>query len=220
MDSMKFSLCPACSACPEDGSTGPYECITGKFYGELDPKDPANAGIVDLDKAPKNAAGRVEYAADLDILKPVEMAKGNGTLLYDVNNRGNKVILRQFNSAAPTNDPTSAEHGGNGFLMRQGFTLVWSGWIPGLPNAGGALRIDVPAAPGLEQVVWDEFLFNTRGAMRARAPPFTNDRRVHSCMALPPLELRRAQDQRRQLLDVRVLRDLVIRGGPRDLGAV
>jgi Alpha/beta hydrolase domain len=150
------------------GSTGAYERITGKFHGELDPKDPANAGIVDLDKAPKNAAGRVEYAADFDILKPVDMAKGNGTLFYDVNNRGNKVILLQFNSAAPANDPTSAEHGGNGFLMRQGFTLVWSGWIPGLSNAGGALRIDVPAAPGLEQVVWDEFLFNTRGEMGAK----------------------------------------------------
>ncbi len=48
------------------GSTGAYERITGRFYGELDPKDPANAGIVDLDKASKNAAGRVEYAADLD----------------------------------------------------------------------------------------------------------------------------------------------------------
>lgn len=150
------------------GSTGSYERITGKFYGELDPKDAANAGVVDLDKAPRNAAGRVEYSADLDILKPLHMAKGNGTLFYDVNNRGNKRTLHQFNSAVANNDPSTAEHGGNGFLMRQGYTLVWSGWIPNQPVGGGALLIDVPAAPGLEQVVWDEFLFNTRGEMTAK----------------------------------------------------
>ena len=150
------------------GNTGAYERITGRFYGELDPKEPANAGIVDLDLAPKNAAGRVEYSADLDILRPADMAKGNGTLFYDVNNRGNKRTLHQFNSAVANNDPTTAEHGGNGFLMREGYTLVWSGLIPNNPSANNALQISVPSAPGLEQVVWDEFMFNTRGELAGK----------------------------------------------------
>src|ERR1700756_2466740 len=78
------------------GTVGAYEKVVGRFHGELDPAHPLNAIIVDLDKAPRNAAGRVEYASDFFILRPVDLAKGNGALLYDVNNRGNKRALIQF----------------------------------------------------------------------------------------------------------------------------
>jgi hypothetical protein len=163
------------------GAVGAYERIVGRFFGELDPGQALNAGIVDLDKAPRSARGQVEYSSDFDILKPVDLAKGNGALLYDVNNRGNKRALIQFNSAPAGNDPTTSVAAGNGFLMRYGFTVVWSGWIPGLPAAGNALRIDVPTAatPGgaIEQTVWDELLFNVEGAMQGRLsfPATTTD---------------------------------------------
>ena len=147
------------------GDTGAYEKIVGRFHGELDPTAKLNAEIVDLDKAPRNAKGMVEYTSDFFILKPADMAKGNGALLYDVNNRGNKRALIQFNSAASVNDPTSAEDAGNGFLMRNGFTVVWSGWLSDLPAANNALRLQVPQATAgqhIEHTVWDEFLFNNK----------------------------------------------------------
>ena len=154
------------------GSVGAYQKVVGRFHGELDPAQPLNAAIVDLDKAPRNARGNVEYASDFYILKPVDLAKGNGALLYDVNNRGNKRALIQFNSAPASNDPMTAEQAGNGFLMREGFSLVWSGWIPGLPDANNALRIEVPTAATatgpIEQTVWDEFLFNDTTTAQAR----------------------------------------------------
>jgi hypothetical protein len=150
------------------GTAGAYEKLVGRFYGELDPAHALNAGIVDIDKAPRNARGRVEYSADFYILKPVDMTRGNGALFYDVNNRGNKRALLQFNSAAFTNDPATPEHVGTGFLMRQGFTVVWSGWIPGLPAADNLLRIEVPNAAGLTETVWDEFLFNNKTTPQAR----------------------------------------------------
>jgi Alpha/beta hydrolase domain len=154
------------------GSVGAYERIVGRFYGELDPGHALNAEIVDLDRAPRNARGKVEYSSDFEILKPVDLAKGNGALLYDVNNRGNKRALIQFNNAPASNNPTALEHAGNGFLMRYGFTVVWSGWIPGLPATNNALRIDVPTATTadgpIEQVIWDEFLFNVDGVMQGR----------------------------------------------------
>jgi hypothetical protein len=150
------------------GGTGAYERIVGRFYGELDPADKLNAEIVDLDKAPRNPRGWVEYSSDFFILKPVDMAKGNGALLYDVNNRGNKRALLQFNDAPPRNDPRTAEDAGNGFLMRHGFTVVWSGWLPDLPNINSNLRIQVPAAAGLTGRVWDEFLFNDAVTMQAK----------------------------------------------------
>jgi hypothetical protein len=150
------------------GDTGAYERIVGRFYGELDPKDKLNAEIVDLDKAPRNARGRVEYSSDFFLLKPVDMAKGNGALLYDVNNRGNKRALIQFNDAPSRNDPRTAEDAGNGFLMRNGFTVVWSGWIPDLPNTNNNLRITVPVAAGVTGRVWDEFLFNNNTTMQGK----------------------------------------------------
>ena len=151
------------------GNTGAYERLTGKFHGELDPAHASNAGITDIERAPRNARGRVEYSGDLDILKPVDLSRGNGTLLYDVNNRGNKTVLAVFNSSATReNDPTTEAHGGNGFLMRNGFTVVWSGWISGIAPAPNVLRLEVPSAPGLEQTTWDEILFNVRGQQSAR----------------------------------------------------
>src|SRR5688572_16678945 len=174
-------------------SAGAYERIVGRFYGELDPAHDLNAGIVDLDKAPRNARGKVAYSSDFEILKPVDLGKGNGALLYDVNNRGNKRALIQFNNAPATNDPTTPDHAGNGFLMRHGYTVVWSGWIPGLPAANNALRIEVPtAAPAggrIEQVVWDEFLFNVDGSTQARLtfPATSTDTGRPPCWCAPAM---------------------------------
>src|SRR5258708_26997482 len=59
------------------GNVGAYEKVLGRFHGELDPKSPLNAAIVDLDKAPRNARGMVEYPAHFYILKPVDDTHGN-----------------------------------------------------------------------------------------------------------------------------------------------
>ena len=72
------------------GSTGAYEKLTGTIEFALDPADPHNAGIADLDLAPRRADGRVHFSADLYVLRPVDPAKGNGTLLFEISNRGGK----------------------------------------------------------------------------------------------------------------------------------
>jgi hypothetical protein len=118
------------------GTTGAYQRISGKVYFELDPNAAANALIVDLSKAPVNAGGRVEFWGDLIILAPVDLSKSNGTLLYDVNNRGNKTALGFFNSGDP----------GDGFLMEHGFTVVWSGWDGELLPNPDKLRLSPPIA--------------------------------------------------------------------------
>jgi hypothetical protein len=150
------------------GEVGAYTRIQGRFYGELDPNRPANQTIVDLGRAPRNERGRVEYSADFDILTPADKTKSNGTLFYDVNNRGNKRLIHLLNDVPANNALNNPEHAGDGFLMRYGFTIVWSGWIPGLPKSAHVLRLDVPNASGIEQPVWDEFLFNTANVMEAR----------------------------------------------------
>lgn len=127
------------------GSTGPYERIIGRVHFAVDPNLRQNAEVVDLSLAPRNSRGEVEFWADLFILAPIDPAKGNGALLYDVNNRGNKLALGSFNSAGG-NNPSTREHAGDGFLMRHGYTIVWSGWDGELLPGGDRLRLMAPVA--------------------------------------------------------------------------
>jgi len=72
------------------GSVGQYEQLDGTASGEIDPRDPLNAVIQDIDLAPRNSRGTVEYSMDISIVKPIDTSHGNHTILYDVVNRGNK----------------------------------------------------------------------------------------------------------------------------------
>ena len=150
------------------GATGPYVRVIGRFHGELDPTHPGNRGIVDIRLAPKNERGNVEYSADFEVLRPADPLKGNSTLLYDVNNRGNKRVIHLLNDVPASNALDTPETAGDGFLMRHGFTLAWSGWIPGMPRAPYVLGLEVPGAKDVEGPLWDEFLFNDGKQASAR----------------------------------------------------
>ncbi|MBV8684172.1 MAG: hypothetical protein JO111_14945, partial [Caulobacteraceae bacterium] len=109
------------------GDVGPYEKIRGVAHFRLDPNDPANARIVDLKRAPRDAQGKVEFVSEFVMLRPVKAQPS--TLIYDVNNRGGIAILGQVDGASPAhNDPTTVADAGDGFLMRHGFTLLFSAW--------------------------------------------------------------------------------------------
>lgn len=129
------------------GNAGAYEKLDGRAYGELDPDDELNRGIVYIDKAPRNAAGRVEYSMDISIIKPVDMTRGNRTILYDVTNRGSR---RAFNSlhvgGDSGNNPTTAKDAGDGFLMNAGYTLVINGWQGDIIPGGDRLAGQFPVA--------------------------------------------------------------------------
>ena len=107
------------------GTVGTYEKIFARAYGEVDPSDRRNSLITDIDLAPRNSSGMVEYSADVHIMKPVDMSKGNQRIFYDVVNRGNKGH-GAFNEVGG-NNPTTAEDAGTGLLMRRGYTLVFLG---------------------------------------------------------------------------------------------
>jgi Alpha/beta hydrolase domain len=130
------------------GAVGAYEKVVGRAFGEVDPSDPHNALIVDIAHAPKNARGMVEYDMDFMILKPVDLAKGNHRLWFEVNNRGNLGAFQQYNDArvADGNNPTSADDAGNGFIMRQGYTFATAGWDASAPSSDGRFTIRVPVA--------------------------------------------------------------------------
>jgi hypothetical protein len=146
----------------EFGAAGPYERLHGTVFGELDPTHPLNAGIVNLDRAARNTQGNVEYRSDFRILKPVELDRGNLCLVYDVPNRGNQPIMPRLNGAPDGGHP---QHAGNGFLMRRGFTVVWSGWQGDVPPGNDRLTARFPVIPGITGMVREEFIAENTGLL-------------------------------------------------------
>jgi hypothetical protein len=117
---------------------GGYEQIVGRLHFAVDPKNPRNAVIVDLDKAPKNAAGLVEFVADFSLQRPT--SGGNGAALIDVVNRGGATALR-FNRSTRPGDPAD-----DGLLRKMGVAVMAVGWEFDVPVRNGAIRIEVPVA--------------------------------------------------------------------------
>ena len=122
------------------GDAGPFERLDGTVHMEVDPDDPLNAVIVNLDRAPRNERGLVELSAPFFIVKPVDMARGNGKLLYGINNRGNAIELgfHTFPSTGPDAD--------DGLFFRLGYTLVDAGWAGDVVTTATRLGANLPVA--------------------------------------------------------------------------
>ncbi len=130
------------------GAAGAYEHVFARAAGELDPADPHNAIIQDLDLAPRDAHGLVHYETEVEFLRPADPARTNHVLLFEVNNRGNKVAIAAFNAGVPPSVPdrNALTTPGDGWLMEQGYTLVWCGWeMDALPGWNRILMPEIVA---------------------------------------------------------------------------
>lgn len=128
------------------GEVGPYERFDGTIQFAVDPADAANRAIVDLDKAARDAEGRVRFWADFCLLQPANPLRGNRRLLFEVLNRGRKLVPRHFNRADPQPVPTEAIYPGDGFLMRHGWTIAWCGWQWDIVRNAALMGLEAPTA--------------------------------------------------------------------------
>jgi hypothetical protein len=143
------------------GAVGTYDRILARATIAVAADDPHNTIIVDLDRAPRNARGEVEATTDVEILRPTVAANGNRTLFYDVLNRGSKLGLALFNDIpAVTNDLRKASDAGNGFLMRNGYTVVWSGWQGDVAPGAGRMTFSPPIVSGVSGLAREDFIFD------------------------------------------------------------
>jgi len=128
--------------------TGEFERIIARAHGSLDPSDRANSMIQDIDLAPRNAQGRVEYVTDVEIVRPRDAARSNGVLLFNITNRGNKGALALFNAdIAPNIARVNAlQDAGDGFLQRTGTTMIWFGWQGDVQSGNGRMLLNLPVA--------------------------------------------------------------------------
>ena len=127
------------------GDVGAYELLEGTAHFAVDPQNSRNQGITDLDLAPRNGQGKVEFSADFAMLQPVNTDRGNRRILFDVVNRGRKTAL-SMNSVGAATDPTAPLESGNGYLMRRGYTVVWGGWQADVPPTPGLIGLQGPEA--------------------------------------------------------------------------
>jgi hypothetical protein len=144
------------------GDVGPYVKVTARATIAIDPADPRNALIADIDKAPRNAQGRVEAVADVVLLRPADPARGNGTLLVDIPNRGTKLAPQLFDDVGQP-AASSAEKAGDagiGFLYGQGYITAWIGWQADIPSRPNQLALAAPVLRGVTGAVRDEFIFD------------------------------------------------------------
>jgi hypothetical protein len=149
---------------------GAYECLNASAFCDLDPTHPLNQAIVNLAHAPRDAGGCVAYRVDVCLIKPINLARGNGWLLYELPNRGTKRAIQRINNAPPSNRPASRADVGNGFLMRRGFTLAWSGWQGELARDPGRMLCDLPIATDggrpITGTAREEFILDAAGVVR------------------------------------------------------
>jgi hypothetical protein len=127
------------------GDTGAYERLRGRAHYAIDPNEPGLPYICDLDLAPRNAERMVEFSGTLDIIKPVDLSRGNRRVLYEFSNRGNRGAITSLNYGRGA-DMMSPDYAGDGFLMRHGYTVIWSGWQGDLIDRGTNVVADLPFA--------------------------------------------------------------------------
>ncbi|HLQ23707.1 MAG TPA: hypothetical protein VK132_10900, partial [Gemmatimonadales bacterium] len=133
------------------GDTGAYEELKGRLHFTIDPLHPSNTRITDVERAPRDQAGRVTFSSEVSLLVPVDRSRCRGGVLLDVVNRGNTIAVPNFNRATrpvfgPNSDPNPPIDTGDGFLMRRGFVVLSSAWQGDLPDLPGLLRLHGPDA--------------------------------------------------------------------------
>jgi hypothetical protein len=127
------------------GAVGPFERLLGRAHYAIDPSSVGLPYICDFDLAPRNPEGLVEFSGTLDIVKPVELGRGNRRVLYEFSNRGNRSAITGFNYGRGA-DMSVPAYAGDGFLMRQGYTVIWSGWQGDLIDRGTNVVANLPFA--------------------------------------------------------------------------
>ena len=154
----------------KNGSVGTYELLSGRAHCDIDPQHPLNRGIVNLAHAPRNAQGLVDYAVDFHIYKPVDLTRGNGWLFYEYLNRGTQRGIVRINNAPVVALPERPEDIGNGFLMHEGYSIVWTAWQGNVEPGGGRMLAEFPVATHDNAPItgkgWEEFILDAPDSIR------------------------------------------------------
>lgn len=135
------------------GDAGAYEKLVARVHYALDPSNPHNRAIVDLDRAERNAQGLVEFEGDAVVVRPKDRARANGSLLLDLPNRGGSLSFRNGLKA-----PTDVDE----WILRQGYILASIGWQFDVRQGPNLLGLKAPIARGVTGRVRADFVVPER----------------------------------------------------------
>lgn len=124
--------------------TGSYARTDGALTFAVDPGNPANASIVDLEYAPVDAAGRVRFESDFTLVTPTDAGQRNDRLIVEVVNRGRRRTIPFFNRAPAPPIDSDAIPVGDGFLLRHGYSVLSVGWQWDVHRSAALLGLDAP----------------------------------------------------------------------------
>lgn len=130
------------------GETGPYEVVRAVLRYAVDPATDANRGIVDLDRAPLDPNGLVTFESDLVVLRPADPSATHRRLLYSVANRGSVPSLPLSVGAFAIPGLSDRIEPGDGFVLRRGYSVAWSGWQWDVVRGAGMVGLAAPEALG------------------------------------------------------------------------
>ncbi len=130
------------------GEAGTYERLTGRIFFAFDPANPHDRQIVDLDRAPRNAAGEVEAWGEFVLLMPRDPSRRNGVTLVDVVNRGGMTVGVFHLGARRDLPPDSAAYYGDALLLKRGYTVMMVGWQWDIRPGASGLHFSPPVAVG------------------------------------------------------------------------
>ena len=168
------------------GLVGAYEQVDGTAHFAADPMHPANAPICDLKLAPRNAAGQVEFTADLSVVLPVAAAQANGRCIVELPNRGRRRVVAMMNGAPPDAAVGPQAHPGDGFLFAHGYSVASIGWQWDVDPSPELLGLAAPSAMQGSKPIRGETMVeirpNERGTTRLLAD------RIHRPLPAAPGE--------------------------------
>ena len=145
---------------------GTHERVIGRVHFAVDPMAPANRGIADLDLAPRNSDGKVEFSSDLLFFRPKDASRARGTVFLEVVNRGRDQSLAIMSGAQQRNLSPESWNLGDRFLLEQGFAVAFLGWQFDVRPLQG-LTFQAPIAP-VEGLVRDDSHRARRSGGRSR----------------------------------------------------
>lgn len=126
------------------GETGAYRLIEGCAHLAIAPDAIGADDIYAPERIVTGPDGLIHAWGDFSILAPALPDKANGTLLVELVNRGGKRLLHNYNNGPMTNLPRRMADAGNGWLMREGYTLLSVAWQGDVLPGDGRLTMSLP----------------------------------------------------------------------------
>lgn len=145
-----------------------YEWVVAEATYAVDPEAEANAGIVDLRAAPRDADGLVRFTGDVGLLRPAAQPAAGARALLSVCNRG--MVTMPFATDPNVKGLAGTPATDQGFLLDRGWTVVFGGWQWDVDSGAGLAGLRAPLADGVPPgTMRSEFMVETRTAERGLA---------------------------------------------------